>query len=199
MSQKELDALILIHIIDDGQTLILVRSESFRNLILRLSPKRHIMCYETIRDKLNESFKWMKTNLQKAFSQTKFVSVTSDGWSRGTKSFIGLTAHWIDSEVKRRSVALACPRLIGPHTYDVIAQKVEDVLVEFSIHNKTTGATTANGGNFVRAFSLFSLEIEFVDVHASIVDIAIDDELSFVASLMILHLEEMIFITFLLI
>ena len=76
---------------------------------------------------------------------------------------------------------------------------MEDVLVEFSLHNKTTGATTANGGNFVRAVSLFSQENEFVDVRASIVDIAIDDELSFVESLMILLLEEMIFITFLLI
>ena len=153
VSQKELDTLILRHIIDDGQALTLVRSESFRNLILRLAPKRHIMCYETVWEKLNESFQRMKTNLQKAFSQTKFVPVTANGWSRRTKSFIGLTAHWIDSELKRRSVALACRRLIGRHTYDVIAEKMEDVLVEFSIHNKTTGATTDNGSNFVKAFT----------------------------------------------
>ena len=129
---------------------------------------------------MNESFQRMKTSLQKAFSQAKFVSVTADGWSRGTKSFIGITAHWIDSELKRRSVALACRRLIGRHTYDVIAEKMEDVLVEFSIHNKTTAATTDNGSNFVKAFTLFSQENKFVDVDASVVDIAIDEELSFV-------------------
>ena len=43
VSQKQLDTLIFRHIIDDGQALTLVRSESFRNLILRLAPKRHIM------------------------------------------------------------------------------------------------------------------------------------------------------------
>ena len=189
----------MIHIIDDGQALTLVRSESFRNHILRLAPKRHIMCYETVRDKWNESLQRMKTNLQKALSQTKFVLVTADGWSRRRKSFIGLTAHWIDSELKRRSIALACHRIIDRHTYDVIAEKMEDVLVEFSIHNKTTGATTDNGSNFVKAFTWFSHENEFVDVDARVVNIAIDEELSFLSSLIIFLLEEMRFITFLLI
>ena len=155
-SQKELDQLIIRHIIDDCQPLTLIRSKSFRDLILRLAPKRSIMCYESLIGKIEDNFDRMKNNLKEEFTNAGSVSITADGWSCGTKAFIGITVHWLDSELKRKSAALACRRIVGRHTYDVIASSIEEILVEFRIHNKTSGATTDNGSNFVKAFRLFA-------------------------------------------
>ena len=52
-------------------------------------------------------------------------------------------------------MVLACRWIIGSHTYNVLAEKMEYVLKEYRIQNKTTGAVTDSGSNFVKAFHLF--------------------------------------------
>ncbi|XP_011686460.1 PREDICTED: uncharacterized protein LOC105449160 isoform X2 [Wasmannia auropunctata] len=40
----------------------------------------------------------------------------------------------------------------GRHTYDVLAQAINSVFLEYHIQNKVCGTTTDNGSNFVKAF-----------------------------------------------
>lgn len=54
--------------------------------------------------------------------QQEGVCTTADIWSSLNKSYIGVTAHWISAHMKRQCVALACKRITGSHTYDVIAE-----------------------------------------------------------------------------
>lgn len=45
---------------------------------------------------------------------TNFVCTTADVWSAKRRSFLGVTAHWIDAETfERKSVALACRKFGG--------------------------------------------------------------------------------------
>lgn len=72
---------------------------------------------------------------------------------------MGVTAHYICPEtLKRKSVALACRRMIGRHTYDLLADIIETVLNEYQILLKVTKAVTDNAANFVKAFKIFSTE-----------------------------------------
>ena len=69
---------------------------------------------------------------------------------------MGMTAHYIDPvNLKRKMGALACRRLKGKHTYDVIAKQIEVVHVEFGIETKVCSTTTDNASNFVKAFDVF--------------------------------------------
>jgi hypothetical protein len=64
-----------------------------------------------------------------------------------------MTVHWIDeSTLKRQKSILACRRLLGRHTYDVLAKTIETVHMEFRIENKVSKTTTDNGSNFIKAF-----------------------------------------------
>lgn len=73
---------------------------------------------------------------------------------------MGVTAHWICAKtLKRKSAALACRRMIGRHTYDVLDDIIETVLNEYSILNKVTKAVTDNAANFVKAFKIFSEDL----------------------------------------
>lgn len=71
------------------------------------------------------------------------------------RSFLGVTAHWVDSDVMkncaRKSAALACRRLIGSHTADLILHEIEEVLQSFEIMDKVTKIVTDGGSNFVCA------------------------------------------------
>lgn len=67
-----------------------------------------------------------------------------------------MTVHWIDrTSLRRESAILACKRVIGRHTYDVIAKEIQNILLDYRIQNKVRRITTDNGSNFVKAFKEF--------------------------------------------
>ncbi|KAK6321957.1 hypothetical protein J4Q44_G00067490 [Coregonus suidteri] len=84
------------------------------------------------------------------------IATTTDCWSARRRSFIGVTAHWIDPDnLNRCSAALACKRLRGLHTFDVLAGALNDIHSEFEIRGKIVRTTTDNGSNFLKAFQVF--------------------------------------------
>lgn len=72
------------------------------------------------------------------------------------RSFLGVTAHWIKPDLKhncaRRSAALACRRLVGSHTADLILNEIQTILQSYEIMDKVTKIVTDGGSNFVCAF-----------------------------------------------
>lgn len=98
----------------------------------------------------------MKAKIISHLSNVNSVSTTTDCWSAHQKSYIGVTCHWIHEETfGRRSAALACKRLRGSHTFDVLAGALDDVHYQYRIQGKLVRTTTDSGSNFVKAFSVF--------------------------------------------
>lgn len=56
---------------------------------------------------------------------------------------------------KRCSVALACKRLRGSHTFNLLANALNDIHAEYDIRGKIVRTTTDNGSNFIKAFKVF--------------------------------------------
>ena len=52
-----------------------------------------------------------------------FVCTTVDVWTAHNKRFFGMTVHWIDPSTLQRCKAAIS--LVGHHTYDVLASKIE--------------------------------------------------------------------------
>jgi len=58
------------------------------------------------------------------------VCTTVDAWAAHHRSYLGMTAHWINPKTLQwRKAAIACTRMVGRHTYDVLACKIEPALV----------------------------------------------------------------------
>jgi len=54
------------------------------------------------------------TDIKNNLEEAKFVCTTADVWIGRRRSFLGVTAHWIETHTfKRKSVALACRRFAG--------------------------------------------------------------------------------------
>jgi len=71
---------------------------------------------------------------------------------------IGVTCHWIDSKsLQCHSVSLACIRVTGRHTYDVIAAALYNIFTTYKIQNKIVAATTDSVSNFVKAFKSYQV------------------------------------------
>ena len=109
----------------------------------------------------------MKTDLCTA----RRVTTTTDIWSAklGINSFLGLTAHFVNSKERRRQslkigssifffqnvlifndFLLACRRFDGAHTGLTIASKLYEILREYGLENKTFSCITDSASNMIK-------------------------------------------------
>ncbi|KAK0143440.1 hypothetical protein N1851_018415 [Merluccius polli] len=69
---------------------------------------------------------------------------------------MGVTLHWISrSTLERNKAALACRRIRGRHTYDVIGAEIENIHSSYGLLNKVVATVTDKGSNFVKAFKVY--------------------------------------------
>ena len=108
--------------------------------------------------------------------QVPWVSTTADCWTAHHKSYLGMTVHWLDLKTRsRKHAVLACCRIKGHHTYDVLAETISSVHCKFNLlQDKVTRTTTDNAKNFAKAFIQFS---NAADVLPDIVEPIVDEDL----------------------
>ena len=161
VSQAKIDDLLIGFITEGLMPFSTVEMPSFQRLVKGLQPNRSVMCRATVTKRIDEKASLVKKNVKDAMAKVQQVATTTDCWTARRRSYIGVTAHWIDSEtLDRVSAALACRRLKGRHTYDVLAAKLEEIHTEYEIVSKIVKTTTDNGSNFVKAFSVFAVNPE---------------------------------------
>ncbi|KAL7857391.1 hypothetical protein SRHO_G00162900 [Serrasalmus rhombeus] len=98
----------------------------------------------------------MNAELKKSFEELDFLSTTADNWTSHNRSYLGVTAHWLDPHnLERKKAALSCRRFKGRHTYDSIATELKNIHSSFSISHKITATVTDNGSSFVKAFKVY--------------------------------------------
>ena len=94
----------------------------------------------------------MEGNMKAELGDVDFVSTTADIWTKNNKSFMGVTVHWINSTLQRNKAALACKRIRGRHTYDVIGAEIEEIHSSYGLHSKVVATVADNASNFAKAF-----------------------------------------------
>lgn len=125
ISQSTVNRLIFNFVIEDVQSFSLVEQPSFRRLIEGISGGKRVMCRKTLIQRSEGEFVTMKETLTAKLSKVSSMCTTAHIWSAHNRSFFGMTCHWIEEDtMERKSAALACARLNGRHTYDVLAVKL---------------------------------------------------------------------------
>lgn len=191
ITQSKVNSLVLEFIIADVQPFSLVENASFREMIAGISGGRTHMCKKTLMQRIERGSQNMKEAITETLQDVQTVCTTADIWTAHHRSFMGITCHWIEPEtLDRKSAALACERIRGRHTYDVIAAKVSQIHAEFQIQGKVSATVTDNGSNFVKAFNEYggcemddemdsTDDVQFADVSAVLQEEQEEEELNF--------------------
>uniref|UniRef100_A0A3Q3AK76 HAT C-terminal dimerisation domain-containing protein n=1 Tax=Kryptolebias marmoratus TaxID=37003 RepID=A0A3Q3AK76_KRYMA len=149
VSERELKQLIGQYVVEEIMQLNTVDSPAFLFLAY-----------------LDKEYAEMERNLKASLNEVDFVSTTVDIWTANAnnRSYMGVTLHWIHrSTLERNKAALACKRIRGRHTYDVIGAEIENIHSSHGLLNKVVATVTDIGSNFMKAFKVFQPVTEFND------------------------------------
>ncbi|KAI2644400.1 Zinc finger BED domain-containing protein 4 [Labeo rohita] len=161
VTQAVIDKLLISFVCEGSQPFSIVELPSFRKIVETLQPQCTVMTRKTLCLKVQDTFENMKSALIQKLNHADYVATTADCWSARQRSYLGVTCHWIDStSLERCSAALACRRMTGSHTFDVIAAALEEIHEEYKIRGKITRTTTDSGSNFLKAFRIYGEDKE---------------------------------------
>ena len=135
VSQATVDHLVLDFIVEGLLPFSTVELPAFKRLVTGLQPGKSVPCRATVKTRMQSRVATLQS--------VECVATMTDCWSARNRSYIGATVHWIDlATMDRRSAALACRRLRGSHTFDVLAGALEDVHRQYGIIRKVAVTTT---------------------------------------------------------
>jgi hypothetical protein len=178
--QKRIDAKVLSYVVAEALPISTVSSESFREMLREIDDRVNVLCSKTLRRNIAAEFTRFKLDLKVRFSKASCICLTADIWGSKNRSFLGVTAHWIEvdgqGKLHRRSAGIACKRFygifififylfdyfhkssffLGKHDYSSISKKLDEIIAAFDLHCKVNFIVTDNGSNFVKAFKEFA-------------------------------------------
>lgn len=137
ISQEKIDEFVVNFVIGTVQPLRIVESPSFIALVTGLQPQKSVLSRDELSKRINDRYEHMKQLILNQLNNVNYVGTTVDVWSAHHRSFLGITAHFIESTtLERKNFALACLRLRGKHDHQLLAQKISEVHHLFRIQNK---------------------------------------------------------------
>ena len=158
-TSKSKEFSIRVYVIEDMLPLSTLEYPAFRKLVSGISLAQvSLPDRKSFTAHLDKAFDTMDQRVRSILDGINFVCTTADVWTAHNKSFFGMTVHWIDPSTLQHCKAAICrTRLVGHHTYDVLASKIESIHRSYSNNGKITATVTDNGSNFVKAFKTFSV------------------------------------------
>lgn len=157
----------------------IVENEEFNALFDYISSQRaSVPARKTLMKDLVAQADAIKAEMIGIIEKTEYICTTADVLTSKGRSFLGLTMHYFDESLEKKSLMLAFRRLRGRHTHEALAEKILEIHREFNLkRSKITHIVTDGGSNFCKAFRRFgeSESVESIDVE--IVDDPVEDEL----------------------
>ncbi|KAG1925936.1 zinc finger BED domain-containing protein 1-like [Pimephales promelas] len=192
VSGGELKKLVGQFVVEEMLPLNTVDSPSFRAIINKIpTTVNAALPHRTAFSSYLEEDALMERNLKAALNDVDFVSTTADIWTANNRSYMGVTLHWISrSTLERNKAALACRRIRGRHTYDVIGAEIENIHSSYGLLNKVVATVTDNGSNFVKAFNVYQPVTESDDETEEGESTPTNDDVTFLDMSQILSAED---------
>lgn len=111
-------------------------------------PSRQTVSNNLIPRLYNSTLEVLKKKVENACA----VSLTADGWTCiNNRSYMAVTAHFIDYDGKMSSVCLGCEHFDQRHTSDNLAAFLKKIAGEWKINNKIVAIVTDNASNISNA------------------------------------------------
>lgn len=158
LTQSEFDSKLLKFVVCTMAPISIVDHPSFKDLFT--GSGNTVMSRRSLVRKIEDEYEVTVTKLKSNLNNIQYVCTTADIWSTKRRSYLGVTCHWIDTNLGRHSATLACRRFSGTHSYDRVADLLEEIHLQYNLCSpKVVATVTDNGSNFVKAFAEYGLKL----------------------------------------
>ena len=126
-------------IVKTNQPLSTFESLAFRDLIASANPqaeKALWTSHNSVSSYIMRLYDYLKPRVITALSQAQSkIHISFDGWTTkgGKRGFLGIVAHYVDSQGNIIDLPIALPQLTGAHTGERIAEIVLETLRQFNV------------------------------------------------------------------
>ena len=148
-SDAEITRLLIRWIILRNHAFTEVEALSFRDLIEALNPHYKVMCAKTLKGNILNRFNNQQAKLRIMLDQLDSrVSFTLDAWTApNNTAYLGMTAHYIDSEWRMVALTMDFVPLSGSHTGVNLYAAFKNTLEQLNLKHKVLGVTLDNASN----------------------------------------------------
>ncbi|KAK1912696.1 hypothetical protein P3342_004632 [Pyrenophora teres f. teres] len=145
---------------------------AFRRLIAIANPLAEAALWKnhkSVSQYVIRLFDWLRPRVIHELSQSlSKIHISFDGWTTkgGKRGFLGIVAHYVNSDGKLRDLPIALPQLTGAYSGDRLAEVVLSILEQFSISERTLGYFVLdNASNNDTAVAAIAHELNFNPIH----------------------------------
>lgn len=141
--------------------LSIVENHAFRDFMKESNPKWQPVSSKTLKSNLVPMFvSNVEKMIREALAPVREVTLTVDAWSdRRCRSFLGVTAHFVDHNMLPQAHLIDFLRFKSPHTGENIQQITEDVVDRFGLKDKVFRIVTDNASTMIKAYR-FGLSVD---------------------------------------
>lgn len=158
---KAITNAIGVFIATDVRPYSVVQNEGFKNMLKVLEPRYDIPSHTHFSEKVvPDLYEREKKKVVDELSRASAVALTTDGWtSRGTESYVTITAHFITEGWEMRSLVLQTRPLYESHTGTHLVQVLTQAVEEWKLRRPSTNipVTTDNAKNQINAVNMAGL------------------------------------------
>ena len=134
---EAIDKALLKWIVDDAQAFRVVEEPSFLNLLEALNVRYIPPTRQTVSSTIRTQGEETKQKIRNVLSGPLKLCLTSDGWtSISLRSYLAVTAHFIDQDWILRHLLISFGVVTEAHTAANLVQLLYDVLTEYGIKKK---------------------------------------------------------------
>lgn len=146
INQEYYRELLALCSINHGYSFSFVEHEHFRNLVQYLNPDAKPIVRNTLKATMLTLYEREKSLIKETLlSLPGNICLTSDMWtSATTRSYLSLTAHFIDKDWKMQSLVLNFLHFPPPHNGRTVPKVIFDLLREWGIEKKVFSITLDN-------------------------------------------------------
>lgn len=156
--QLQLEEDLVDFVISGMRPFSIVDDKSFKKLF-SFAPEMHVMSRRTLMERIKAKTQLDHEETLAELRKTDCVCTMTDVWSTKHHSFLGVSAHWLDDNMERRSRVLACPHFRNPHSGERIASTLQAVHDENELGGKLITTSTDNASNMVNAFDYYGVKL----------------------------------------
>lgn len=155
------DDSIVSYVVNSMRPFSSVSDKWFINMFKVANPDLKVMSRSTLMRRIQSRRDLDHKETVAELAKSEYISTMADIWSSKHHSYLGVSATWLDDDLKRHFRVLACSPFDNPHTAEAIGEKLHTIHEKHgAVIEKLVTSCTDSAANMLKGFRVFGVQVK---------------------------------------